>query len=50
MTGTMDEIGSDLKRIKDMRVEHVIFGYNFGLIGRDVDKMIETIKELSKFC
>jgi small nuclear ribonucleoprotein (snRNP)-like protein len=50
MTGTMDEIGSDLKRIKDMRVEHVIFGYSFGLIGRDVDKMIDTTKELSKFC
>jgi hypothetical protein len=50
MTGTIDEIGSDLKKIKDMGVEHVIFGYSFGPIGGDVDKMIDTTKQLSKFC
>jgi probable F420-dependent oxidoreductase len=50
MTGTIDEIGSDLKKIKDMGVEHVIFGYSFGPIGRDVDKMIDITKQLSKFC
>jgi hypothetical protein len=27
MTGTIDEIGSDLKRIKDMGIEYIIFGY-----------------------
>jgi hypothetical protein len=41
MTGTIDQIGCDLKKIKDMGVEHVIFGYSFGPIGRDVDKMIQ---------
>jgi hypothetical protein len=50
MTGTIEEIGSDLKKIKDIGVEHVIFGYSFGPIGRDVDKMIDTTKQLSKFC
>jgi hypothetical protein len=50
MTGTIDEIGYDLKRIKNMGVEHVIFGYSFGPIGEDVDKMIDTTKQLSKFC
>jgi probable F420-dependent oxidoreductase len=50
MTGTIDEIGSDLKKIKDIGVQHVIFGYSFGPIGRDVDKMIDTTKQLSKFC
>jgi Luciferase-like monooxygenase len=50
MTGTIDELGSDLKKIKDMGVEHVIFGYSFGPIGRDVDIMIDTTKQLSKFC
>ena len=50
MTGTIDEIGGDLKKIKDMGVGHVIFGYNFGPIGRDVDEMIDITKQLSKFC
>jgi probable F420-dependent oxidoreductase len=50
MTGTIDEIGYDLKRIKNMGVEHVIFGYSFGPTGGDVDKMIDTTKQLSKFC
>jgi probable F420-dependent oxidoreductase len=50
MTGTMDEIGSDLRRIKDMGVVHIIFGYSFLPIGRNVDKMIDATKRLSKFC
>ncbi len=50
MTGTIDEIGSDLQRIKDIGVEHVIFGYSFGPIGRDVDKIVDITKQLAKFC
>lgn len=50
MTGTIDEIGSDLKRIKEMGVEHIIFGYSFLPIGRNIEKMIDTTKELSRFC
>jgi hypothetical protein len=49
LTGTIDQIGSDIKRIKDMGVEHIIFGYNFMPVGRDVDNMIEKTKQLSKF-
>jgi probable F420-dependent oxidoreductase len=49
MTGTIDEIDSDLRRIKDMGVEHIIFGYSFLPIGRNVDKVIDTTKQLSKF-
>ena len=49
MTGTIDETGSDMRRIKDMGVEHIIFGYSFLPIGRNVDKMIDTTKQLSKF-
>jgi hypothetical protein len=33
-----------------MGIEHVIFGYSFGPIGGDVSKMIDTTKQLSKFC
>jgi hypothetical protein len=50
LTGTIDEIGGDLKRIKDMGVEHIIFGYNFLPIGKDVKNMIDITKQLSKFC
>ena len=49
LTGTIDQIGSDIKRIKDMGVEHIIFAYNFIPAGRDVDNMIEKTKQLSKF-
>jgi hypothetical protein len=49
MTGSIDQIGSDLKKIKDIGVEHVIFGFGFGPIGRNVDKMIDTTKQLTKF-
>ena len=49
LTGTMDEVSGDLKRIKGMGVEHIIFGYNFIPIGRDIDKMIDMTKQLSRF-
>ena len=49
LTGTIDEIGKDIQQIKDMGVDHIIFGYNFVPIGRDVDKMISLSKELSKY-
>jgi hypothetical protein len=48
--GTIDEIGNDLRRIKEIGVEHIIFGYSSLPIGRNVDKMIDTTKELSRFC
>ena len=47
LTGTIDE--TDIQAIKDMGVDHIVFGYNFVPIGRDVDKMISLTKELSKF-
>ena len=50
MNGSIDEIGRDLKRIKDFGVEHVIFGYNFSPIGDDVSNMISITKQLSRFC
>jgi probable F420-dependent oxidoreductase len=49
LTGTIDEIGNDIKRIKDMGVEHIIFGYSFIPIGGDISNMIDITKQLSKF-
>lgn len=49
LTGTMEQIGDDIKKIKELGVEHIIFGYNFSPIGRDINKMIDITKEFSKF-
>lgn len=49
LSGSIDEIGSDIQRIKGMGVDHIIFGYNFVPIGRDVNKMIDVSKQLSTF-
>ena len=46
-TGTVDQIGNDIKRIKQMDIDHIVFGYNFIPIGRDVDSVINITKELS---
>ena len=50
-TGTIDQIGDDIKRIKqmDMDVDHIVFGYNFIPLGRNVDKMLDITKQLAKF-
>jgi hypothetical protein len=41
MTGTIDKVGGDIKRIKDMGVEHIIFGYSSLPKGNDVNNMID---------
>ncbi len=48
LTGTIEEVSSDLKRMKDMGVDHVIFNYNFSPDGRDIKRVIDTTKQLSK--
>jgi hypothetical protein len=48
-TGTIDQIGNDIKRVKQMNIDHIVFGYAFISIGRDVDKMIEITKQLTKY-
>ena len=49
MTGTIDQIGSDVEQIKAMGAEHIIFGYAFSPIGKDAKKMIEITKQLARF-
>jgi hypothetical protein len=48
-SGSIDEIGSDIQRVKDMGEDHIVFVYNFLPIGREIDKMISLSKELLKF-
>jgi probable F420-dependent oxidoreductase len=40
LTGTIDQAGNDIQRIKQMGIDHIIFGYNFIPMGRDLDKMM----------
>jgi probable F420-dependent oxidoreductase len=49
MTGTIDQIGTDINQIKAMNVEHIIFGHAFSSISKDMKKMMETTKQLARF-
>jgi probable F420-dependent oxidoreductase len=49
LTGTIDQVGSDMQRIKQIGVDHIVFGYNFIPAGRDLDKMLDITKQLVKF-
>jgi len=44
-TGTIEEIGKDIKRIKEMGVEHIIFAF----VGLELDMIIDTAKQFGKF-
>jgi probable F420-dependent oxidoreductase len=48
-TGTIDQIGNDIKKVKEMDIEHIVFGYSFIPIGRDLDKVLDITKQLAKF-
>jgi probable F420-dependent oxidoreductase len=49
LTGTIDQISNDIKRIKDMGIDHIIMSLNFLPIGNDVDGIIDIAKQISKF-
>jgi alkanesulfonate monooxygenase SsuD/methylene tetrahydromethanopterin reductase-like flavin-dependent oxidoreductase (luciferase family) len=49
LTGTIDQVESDMERIKQIGVDHIVFGYNFIPTGRDLDKMLDITKQLTKF-
>ena len=45
LTGTIEEIGRDIQRIKEMGVEHIMFAF----VGLGLDKVVDITKQLSKF-
>jgi probable F420-dependent oxidoreductase len=49
MTGTIDQIGTDIEQVKAMDVNHIFFGHMFSSIGQDVNKMIEVTKQLARY-
>jgi hypothetical protein len=49
LSGTIDQIGDDIRRMKEIGVDHIIFDYMFAPIGSNVDDMIDMSKKLSKY-
>lgn len=49
MTGTIDQIGSDIEQIKTMGTNHIFFGYMSSSIRKDMKKMVEVTKQLARF-
>jgi probable F420-dependent oxidoreductase len=49
MTGTMEEIGADIKAIKDMGIEHIVLGFFFSPKYESIDQTIEISRQLMRF-
>lgn len=49
MTGIIDQIGEDIRQIKRIGAEHIMFGYLFSPIGSDMKKTIEITKQLARY-
>jgi alkanesulfonate monooxygenase SsuD/methylene tetrahydromethanopterin reductase-like flavin-dependent oxidoreductase (luciferase family) len=49
MTGTIDQIGSDIEQIKTMGTNHIFFGYMSSSIRKDMKKMVEVTKQHPRF-
>ncbi len=49
MSGTIDQIGDDVSRIKSMGAEQIIFGYAFSPIAKDAKRMMDVTKQLARF-
>ena len=49
MTGTIDQIGSDIEQIKAMGTNHIFFGYMSPSLRKDMKKMVQVTKQLARF-
>jgi probable F420-dependent oxidoreductase len=49
LKGTVDQIGNDIKSIKEMGYSHIVFSYNFLPVSQDAESVISKTKELSKY-
>ena len=49
LTATIDQIGDDIRRMREIGVDHIIFDFMFAAIGSNVADMIDMSKKLSKF-
>ena len=49
MTGTIEQIGSDIEQIKAMGTNHIFFGYMSPSILKDMKKIVQFTKQLARF-
>lgn len=49
MTGTIDEIGADIKVIKDIGIEHIVLGFFFSPKYERIDQTIEISRQLMRY-
>ena len=49
LTGSIDEIGADIQKIKELGVDHIIFCYLLSIEEKDIKKTIGLTKRLSEF-
>ncbi len=47
MTGTIEQIGSDIEQIKAMGTNHIFFGHMSPSIRKDMKKMVQVTKQLA---
>ena len=49
MTGTIEEVGSDIVEFKSMGIEHIVFGLFFSPLYPNIDQSIEISKQLLQY-
>jgi len=49
LSGSVDQVGTDLQEVKRIGVDHLILNYNRSVISDNTDKIIEVSKQLSGF-
>jgi probable F420-dependent oxidoreductase len=49
MTGTIEEVGSDIREFNSMGIEHIVFGLFFSRIYPNIDQSIEISKQLLQY-
>jgi probable F420-dependent oxidoreductase len=49
LSGSIDQIGKDLQKIKKIGVDHAILNYNRSSISNNIDNIIDVSKQLSAF-
>lgn len=49
MTGTIEQIGSDIEELNSMGTDHLILGHIFSPVSKNIRRMIEVTTQLAKF-
>ena len=49
MTGTIEQIGSDIEQLYTIGTDHLILGHIFSPRTRDLRKMVQVTKHLARF-